>query len=450
MPKSGKTLLPEPRPQRTWKELAKVWGPVVALVVIGFALAIASLDPAPPKELRMAAGAPEGAYYGFAQRYREHLAAEGVNLEVLETQGSVENLELLEAGEVDLALVQGGVADGSETAEALASVFFEPVWLFLREEMEVERPADLAGARIAVGAAGSGTRALVLQLLAGNGVGPENAELLELSGGEAAAALDGGRADAAFFVASPQAGYLGPLARRDDLELFSFRREQAYRHAFPFLSVVVLGEGVFDLEENVPVEEKHLLATAASLAAREDLHAGLVPLLMKTMSEVHGSEGLFSEPGTFPSTRWVELELDDDARQYLVHGPSFLHRFLPFTVATQLDRMKILLLPLLTLLLPLARVAPPVYRWRLRSKIYRWYEHLRRIDEALRSGDAEIDRVRLEEILDELERDVMNEVSVPLSYMDEYYRLRTQIGYVREQAERVGKAPREESNGEAR
>ena len=343
---------------------------------------------------------------------------------------------------VELALVQGGatsaVDPGAEPEElsSLASLFYEPIWLFHRADRPVVQLTDLAGLRIAVGAEGSGTRTLALQLLADNGIGDAEAELLPLGSSEAAESLTNGSIDAAFFVTAADSGFVASLVGRDDVELMSVRRSLAYRKAHPFLSLVILGEGVLDLEGNLPAEDEALLATTASLVSRPDLHHALVPLLLAAAGEVHGGVGRFATEGTFPSDRHLDFPLTAEARHYLENGPSFLQRYLGYHVATAIDRLKILLLPLITLLLPVFKIAPPVYRWRIRSKIYRWYEDLSWADEILHEQptDEEI-AVHLEAVR-QLEHEVA-EVSVPLSYMDEYYSLRMHIQLILAKLERL-------------
>lgn len=413
-------------------DVLKIWVPAVVIVALGFALAYASLDPPPPSHVRIATGPKEGAYWAFAQRYREIMGRQGVELELVATAGSGDNAELIAGGKVDLALLQGGTASGAPPGrlESLASLFLEPVWVFYRADLDVDRLVDLEGRRVAVGVPGSGTRALALRLLAASGLDSGNTKLLEIPSSEAVTALDEGTADAAVFVASIRASYVSTLLADDRCRLLSFRRHRAYGRFFPFLTRVVLGEGVVDLRANVPSQDVSLLAAAASLVARADLHPGLIPLLLETAREVHGPGTVFEAPGEFPSTRWVELPMSPEARLYLERGPSFLYRFLSFRVATAIDRLKILILPFITLLIPLFRVAPPLYRWRIRSRIYRWYEDLRRVDEDL-DAEPSAEKLRAHAArLRQLEQEVTDEVSVPLSYMDEFYRLRDHIDLI--------------------
>lgn len=417
----------------------KVWSPMVLVVVLGFIAALLNLEPAADRHLSIAAGMPGGAYSAIAEHYRELLARQGFDLEVVATAGSMENLELLRRGRVTLGLIQGGTpsADDRRQLRSLASVFFEPVWVFFRRPLSIAELSDLAGRRIAIGSDGSGTQQLARELLADNGIDESHAQLLALSPAETVAAMAAGELDAALLVAAVDATYVHQLAELDGVELLSFRRHRAYHYRHPFLDRVVLGEGVLDLARNRPPEDTSLLAAAASLAARPDLHPDLIPLLLDTLKQVHGGDSLFAAAGTFPSPQLVELPLNDRARRYLVNGPAFLHRFLPYRLASEIDRLKILLLPFLTLLIPLFKIGPPLYRWRIRSRIYRWYEHLRLADDVLLepSPDAATLASQIAE-LRMLEREVTEEVSVPLSYMDEFYRLREHIRMTLQQVEK--------------
>ena len=411
----------------------KVYGVLLAVVAVAFVVVIATLEPPPPPTFQLAAGARSGAYYAFAERYRESLLPEGFEIEIVETAGTGENLKLLESGEVPLALVQSGAASEADHAsdlQSLASLFYEPLWVFQRRDGAVEQLRQLTGRRLAIGEEGSGTRALMLPLLAANGIDAGNAELAEIRAEQAVDELEAGTLDAAFFVTSPEAPYVARLLDRDDVALMPMTRSRAYRKEHPYLARVELGEGVVDLVRNLPDRDVPMLATTATLVAAPHLHTGLIPLLVEAAKEVHGKGSEFVDPGTFPSGDYVDFPMHRIADRYLRMGPTFLYRILPFRTAAAIDRLKILLLPLVTLLIPVFRLAPPLYRWRIRSRIYRWYEDLKWIDES-RLGELSADDLgELLATVAELEQEV-TDVSVPLAYMYEYYRLREHIELIR-------------------
>ncbi len=425
-------------------EFTKVWGLLALVVIIGFMVTYRYVGAPPPKVIRIATGAKNGAYYAFAQQYARLLKNDGIVLEVVSTAGSLENVELLKKGEVSLALVQGGsaTADDKERLQSLGSLFLEPVWVFTRKQKSIKRLTDLKGKRMAVGAAGSGTYLLAVQLLAATGLTESNTTLVRADSAQAIALLSQGGIDAAFFVASPEAPIIHSLFEQLGLELLSFEQARAYSHLFPFLAPVIVSEGVLNLQQNIPSHDITLVASPANLAARADLNASLIPALLKAITRVHQTGGVLEQKRQFPSVDFVDLPLNENARRYITEGPSFLFRWLPYGTAVLLDRLKILVLPLLALLIPLFRAAPPIYTWRARSKIYRWYAVVREVDSLIRKGADAADAQLAGERLRSLEGEVAS-VSVPLSYMGELYHLRLHIGFLQEKLKKLsGESPR--------
>jgi TRAP-type uncharacterized transport system substrate-binding protein len=411
----------------------RIYGPAILLTLIGFVVAYQFVEPAPPSRIAIATGREEGAYHGFAERYAELLARDGITLEVRATSGSLANLDLLAEPEsgIDLAFVQGGTGAAAPDLRSLGSLYFEPLWIFTGEQPAPRRIAALAGRRIATGGEGSGTRAVALQLLSDNALADGAATLLPLGGNEAAEALLAGDIDAAFFVAAAEASMVRGLLEDGGVQPVSLVRAEAYARRYRFLSRVVLPEGVIDLARNIPDRDVALLAPTANLVAREDLHPALAVLLLQAAKSVHGAGGLFEAPGQFPAPHYLDFPLSAAARQYFEFGPPLLQRYLPFWAANLIDRLKVMLLPLVTLLFPLFKIVPPTYRWRVRSRIYRWYRQLQAVDERIgKAGPAQ----DLQALANELTRieDEVARLSVPLAYADALYHLRLHIAFVRE------------------
>ena len=420
----------------------KTFGPAILVTLIGFIIAFnlslplgrVSVNPAPPRHIRIATGSQQGAYYLFAQRYRERLAQEGIELEILTSAGSVENLRLLrdDPAGIDLAFVQGGTGGDDEAGRitGLAGLYYEPLWVFYRGEQPVNLLPALAGRRLAIGRQDSGTHAVARTLLEDNFIDVQAPGILAMGDREAEQALLAGEIDAAFFVAAPSAPLVRRLLHSEGIRLMDFSRAAAYTRLHSYLSAITLPEGVINLQANIPPRDTTLLAPTANLVAHNDFHPALVSLLLQAATEVHGTGSLFDSPGSFPNTRHLDFPLDADARRFFRHGPPFLQRYLPFWTASLIDRLKIMLIPLLTLLVPLFKVMPPAYRWQVRKKIYRWYVELRALDIEHPEQQTPAQLQQLLQRLDAIEADV-REVSVPLSYTDELYDLRMHIGLVR-------------------
>ena len=412
--------------KKNW-ELAKLVVAATALILLGFLIASRFVSPAPPHTISLASGHAGGAYSLFAQQYHDELAKNEIHLEILHTQGSVENLELLAQGGADIAVVQSGVADPLQHKEllSLGSVFLEPLWVFLPRDSTVELLSDLSGLRLEIGPDGSGTRALTKQILALNNIKGSEATWLSSESSEAAVAITRGQADAVFLVGSVDSPVIRTLVGRSDIRLLDIKRAEAYTRLDPSLSQVTLPEGAIDLATNTPSQDKRLVSTAAELVVGPDFHPALVDLLLQAATRVHGGGDLFAPPGTFPSERWIDLPINADAERYFKYGPPFLQRYMPFWAATQVDRLKVMLIPLIALLLPLIRIFPPTYRWRVRSRIYRWYKELRLAENISTDPLAEVDRIEAE----------VTKVETPSSYAEELYSLRLHVEFVRHQIE---------------
>jgi len=410
------------------------FAPAIVLTLAGFLIAWQFVNPAPPRTVVIATGQQDGAYFLFAERYRELLAAEGIELKIRQTAGSIENIRLLEdeSSDVDLAFVQGGVDEQAASGGivSLASLYFEPLWVFYRGDQVINRLTGFAQKRLSVGEEGSGTRAVALTLLGDNQFDVTSGDLLSLGNRAAAETLLAGSIDAAFFVASPRSSLIQTLLREEDVRLMSFARATAYTLRHHYLSRIALPEGVIDLDANIPPQDAALLAASANLVATDDLHPALVSLLLQIATRVHSGGDLFGKSGEFPNAGNLDFPLDDDAARYFKHGPPFLQRYLSFWTANLIDRLKVMLVPLVTLLIPFFKIMPPAYRWRVRKKIYRWYRELQAldIDHPERESDEKLQglRVKLEAIEEEVRK-----VHVPLSYVDELYDLRLHIGLVR-------------------
>lgn len=414
-----------------WTRIAYV-GPAVIIVVAGFVFAYQFVRPAPPDSVTLATGSENGAYFAFGQAYAERFHREGFELDLRQTAGSVENLGLLadDAAGVPVAFLQGGIGTPAEHPElaSLGSVYFEPVWVFVRGSEAPGRLTGLADRRIAVGAPGSGTRAVARPLLADNGITDETAELVEMDSSQALEALAEGTLDAAFFVGAANSQTIATLLTLPEVAPMSFERAEAYVRRYPYLSKVVLPMGTLDLANNVPSRDLVLLAPTATIVVTPEMHPALIDLMLLAMRDTHRQGGYLESVGAFPTGDHVTYPLAPAAERFYERGPPFLQRYLPFSAANLIDRLWVMVLPLLTLLYPLFKILPPVYSWRMRARVNRWYKELAVLDDRL--NDRSITPAEATQELDEIERSV-EQVHVPAGFADRAYTLRMHIDYLR-------------------
>ncbi len=421
-----------------WTQIAYV-APAILIVIAGFVFAYQFVRPAPPDRVVMATGHKNGAYFAYGQTYAERFRKEGFELVLSQTAGSVDNLRLLtdEAAEVPVAFMQGGIGTSADypTLKSLGSLYFEPIWVFVRGATAPSRLTGLAGKRIAVGSVGSGTRAVALPLLKDNGVTGETSKLIEIDGSQAIDALRDGVVDAAIFVGAATSRAIGSLLTMPGVTPMSFERADAYVRRHAYLSKVVLPMGTLDLAKNLPGRDLVLLAPTATIVVTPEMHPALIDLMLLTMQETHRQGGYLEPPGAFPTGNHVTYPLAPAARRFYERGPPFLQRYLPFSAANLIDRLWVMILPLLTLLYPLFKILPPVYSWRMRARVNRWYKELEALDDRL--NDGSIAHAEATERLDDIEHSV-EKVHVPAGFADRAYTLRMHIDYLRRKVDGRG------------
>jgi TRAP-type uncharacterized transport system substrate-binding protein len=408
--------------------------PILAAVALCVWIMLHFARPLPPDTIVLSTGTTDGAYHAFALRYKALLEQRGVRLELRSSTGALENLQRLKdpAQDVDVAFVQTGLAkaDENDSLVSLGSLFHEPVWVFYRSEATLDRLIQLVSMHVAVGPEGSGTRALADMLLAANQLSPELLTLSPLGGEQAGDALLAGRLDAAIFVAAPESTVIQKLIQNPDIKLMSFAIADAYSRRFPFLTALTLPQGSMDLVHEYPRQNTQLFAPTATLVARDDMHPALINLLLQAATEVHNGAGPFHRAREFPAPRDGDYPLASEALRYYKSGPPFLQRYLPFWAAVLVDRLIFLILPIFAIALPMMRVMPSIYAWRIRRRIYRWYGELKFLEQEMRACD---DAPRLAEFLERLDsiEDRAFRRSLPLAFQNEMYTLREHIALVR-------------------
>jgi TRAP-type uncharacterized transport system substrate-binding protein len=438
---------------QTLRDLLLTAGPFALLVAGLLVAAYWYLQPTPPRTITLATGQEQGAYTEFGRRYAAWLARHGIEVQLRATQGAAENLDLLRdpGSGVGIAFVQGG-ADAQpdlpgqpkeDGLVALGSLFYEPVWLFYREDVArkrlrrdtIEGLADLRGWRLNVGSPGSGVPNLMSRLLEANRLDPSGIDLRRLGETLAVVALLDGEIDAVVFASAPESPLVQMLLQTPGIRLFDFVQAEAYSRRYPYVSPVTLPRGVVDLARDLPPRDVPLIAPTAMLVAREEIHPALVQLFVQAAQAIHGDAGWFQRRGEFPSERSLEWPLAREAERTLRGGTPWLQRYLPFWLANLVDRMWVVLVSLIAVLIPLSRIVPPLYAFRVRSRIFRWYAQLRDIEDEMDAQRTAADRLlaRLDELDGRLEQ-----LTVPLSYADELYALRSHIQMVRGKATRAG------------
>jgi TRAP-type uncharacterized transport system substrate-binding protein len=419
------------------------FGPAISLSVLAFFGLIVLFavfwffHSAPPKTIIITSGDGGTRFRRTAEKYAKILERSGVTLKILKSEGSLENLKRLEdpAFQVDVGFVQDGVAKGQKTDNlvSLGSVFYEPLFIFYRDRKQLDVLSQLSGKRLAIGENGTGTQVLAMELLEWNGIKPGGTtQLLKMDDDASAAALLAGKVDAAFMMSdSASSRLVHDLLRKPGIRLFDFSQADAYTRRISYLNKTVLPKGSIDFGKRIPDQDVNLISPTVELIARADLNPALSDLLLEAATEVNSLAGLINKRGEFPSPRENEYRISPDAVRYYKSGKSFLYRYMPFQLASLVNRAVVVLVPMLLILIPGVRSIPQIYRWQMRLRIIRWYRALLVLEKNMAAGPIQADQG--EEIKRQLEHieSTVNKMKVPASFADQFYGLRVNIDFVR-------------------
>ncbi|MGE0497438.1 MAG: TAXI family TRAP transporter solute-binding subunit [Ramlibacter sp.] len=421
--------------QRKWV-LIKL--PIAVAAVAVMAWLWTTWLPLPPSTITLSAGRADGVYHAYASRYAEAFARQGVTLKVLESEGSLQNLQRLRgqaSPQADLAFMQGGIGyppaerDTGARILTLSRVDIEPLWIFSRLAY-VDGIQQFQGLRVSLGPAGSGTRQLALALLDQVRLLPRDITDSELSGMAAVDALRQGTLDVMLMVSAPESRVVRALLSTPGIHLVQLRRTAALTERLPYLQTRLLPQGTLD-GAHQPARDVSVLTTSASLVARADLHPALQRLATQVAGGIHARGGVFHEPGEFPSLKRVEFPASEEARRTLIHGLPWLEDRLPFWWAQIVMRLLVVCLPVALLAYWLARMLPAYLRWLLESRVTRWYGELKYIEYDLtRDSLSGLDLTKYLDRLNSIERRMADFVT-PAYLMPRWFTLRQHIDFVR-------------------
>ncbi|RXJ88511.1 hypothetical protein CRV01_12240 [Arcobacter sp. CECT 8983] len=411
--------------------------PIFLLIIASFYITSKFIKPPPKKEITIAAGSITGNYYKTALIYKKLLEKENVKVNLLTSAGSIENINLLKQNKADIAFIQNGTTKNKEEGiKSLASIYYEPLWVFYRNEgFSINYIIQLISKKISIGAEGSGTKDLTSKILKDNGIDSTNSTIFNYDDKKAKEELIKGNIDAMFVVSAHESKTIEELLSNPNINVLSFKRAKAYSRKYPFLEALNLYEGTLDLYKNLPDEDINLLSTTANLAVKDGFSEELIRLVLKKAKEVHSKKDLFAKAEQFPNDLNMQLEIHEEAQRYFEYGDTWLEKIFPYWIASNIDRLKLFIIPLLTLLFPLFKGFFPLYTWTMRSKIYKWYDEVKDLDNRIDTlSKKELEKELI--TINELKQETQKETKVPLSFMGEYYNLQLHIDLIEQKIEK--------------
>jgi len=338
---------------------------------------------------------------------------------------------------VSVAFVQGGFADAAQAPDlvSLGTVFYEPVWLFIRGDLPRASADMLKGRRVSIGPEGSGTRKLASELITAVGLDLSGAEVLDLTALKSGEALLRGEIDMVVMVAPWEYPVVRQLLASARVNAIPFKRADAHIALRPYLNKLVVPQGVADLAHDRPPTDVALVAPKCSLVVRNDLHPAIQYLLLEAAMQVHSRPGIFQKAGQFPAAEPIDFPLSDQAQRFYHAGPPFLQRYLPFWMAVFVARLLVLLIPILGVAYPAIRLLQAIYGWGMRRRIFNLYGELKFLEADLEARAPGTPADDLRASLEKLEYKA-NHMRVPVTFAHLLYTVRVHIGLVRARLQR--------------
>ncbi|HEY2022435.1 TAXI family TRAP transporter solute-binding subunit [Paraburkholderia sp.] len=419
---------------------ALIGAALVLLAAFGWMVALV-LEPAFQRTIVITTGADNGIYRGFADRYAPLLKREGIKLDIRRSSGSVENYERLTDpnSAYEVGFIQSGTTSPRDTdnLQTIAAVSYEPIWVFYRGEATIDRLSQLRGKRISLGVPGSGLLHVSQVLLGYSGITTQNSTLLKMDASAAYQGLESGRVDAAFFIGRPDADMQRTLLN-SNLKLMSFAQADALVQKFPSLSKIVLPRASTSVVDDLPPHDVTLLAATALLVSRDTLHPALAYLLLDAARTVHGGEDYFTPLGTFPNLRTEEFPISDESIRYFRSGRPFLYRYLPFWLASLIERRFLILLPFMALLIALAQALPRTLETRMKKRLVVWYREIKALEDEVwkNSHPTHAQIAQWKNDIESIDASA-TQIRIPYRYFQDVYALKQAIGIVRDRIAHV-------------
>jgi TRAP-type uncharacterized transport system substrate-binding protein len=343
----------------------------------------------------MASGSPGGSYEILTKQYVDYFKKRGIQIELVATSGAEENLQRLSDPNdpIKAAFVQAGLANPQHNKglSSLGSVDYEPFWFFYRgaeikansfEDAE-QRMLDLLKKKVSIDEKGTGTHIQVSRILEVAGLGQCLDNLLTISAKQAIEALQKKQIDGLYLVDSYQAKNTQALFSDPTLHLSAPWRAEAYAKALPYLHILNVPMGSFNLAKNLPDRNIQLISTTTNLLVKEDMHPAIQFLFLEAAREINGRASFFAKEGEFPSFNTYGVSDSPVAVHYKKNGSPYIISFFPFWIAELIDRLIFVFLSFFVIAYPIILSLPGYRTKRMQRKINRLYDTLKKYEQEL-------------------------------------------------------------------
>ena len=223
-----------------------------------------------------------------------------------------------------------------------------------------------------------------------------------------------------------------------NLKLMRFAQADALVQKFPSLSKITFPRASTSIVKDMPHADVTLLAATALLVSKDTLHPALAYLLLDAAKAVHGGEDYFTPLGAFPNLNTEEFPISDESTRYFKSGRPFLQRYLPFWLASFIERRLLILVPFAALLIGLLQALPRMAESRMKSRLVVWYREIKSLeDEIWRSNQPSAEQIaQWREEIEDIDANA-SKIRIPYRYFQDVYTLKQAIGVVRDRISQV-------------
>ncbi len=423
----------------SWKDLKsfvqETW-PALTILLVILIIAVWVADPAPPRHVVMATGPAGSSNQMLGQRYQQYFAQRGITLELVATEGSVENVHRLQdlQDKVMAGFVMAGAAPHhAKGIQTLGSINYQPLWCFYRSPVPLpikERETLILSHNVNMGTPNSGTHLLMQEMLKLNHITGDLSKFKQHADEQAIELLRDGQLDSVCIVDTYESPNVQKLLKIEGLQLSEFERAEAYARMVPAIEMVTIPEGALDLPNNRPLASSPMIATTTEILIDERLHPAIQTLFLMAAKDINGKESFFSKEGQFPVFMDSTQHRSKEAEIFYEKGTPLLMEVLPFWLAEFIRRLFVTLLPFFAVAYPVIRSMPNYHKNRVRGKINRMYGALKFFEQSLVSAYDPAQKTNYLAQLDAMEREALG-MKVPKSVASDYYTLRSSIDFVR-------------------
>ena len=280
--------------------------------------------------INIGTGGTAGTYYplggAFAEIWNNKL--KDVNATAESTGASVASVNMMQKGDIDVAIIQNDVASYAEngielfkekvpTIKGMACLYSEPIQC-ITTNPNIKTIADLKGKNVAIGAIGSGTYCNAVQILTAAGITDKDYKAQYLSFAESATGLRDGQVDAAFIVAGAPTSAVVDLATQKNVRVVEVTGDlaKALKTKYSYYTDYTIKGGTYSTQK----EDAHTLTVKSMLIVSSKMSEDMVYNMLKTMYEstdrikAAHSVGAFITADT--ALQGMSIELHPGAKKY--------------------------------------------------------------------------------------------------------------------------------------